>query len=117
MKFCGSSEIICYVTEEPFVEILGLENSRLCSKRGPCACTEAFSQYCVSMCQYLFIGVQRRGEKLAIQTFTVILCIVQVAYHGIPDRAYEVFVNALRDRYLESGLVIPSLQDHNPAGI
>ena len=41
---------------------------------------------------------------------------VQVSYHGVPDRAYEVFVNALTSRYLEQGLIIPSLEDHNPAG-
>lgn len=43
-------------------------------------------------------------------------CDLQVAYHGAPEKAYEVFVSALRDRYLEQGLLIPSLGDHNPAG-
>ncbi len=41
---------------------------------------------------------------------------MQVAYHGAPEKAYEVFVNALTARYLEQGLVIPELEDHNPAG-
>ena len=40
----------------------------------------------------------------------------QVAYHGAPEKSYEVFVSALRARYLEQGLLIPSLEDHNPAG-
>ena len=39
-----------------------------------------------------------------------------MAYHGIPEKAYEVFVNALKTRYLEQGLIIPELEDHNPAG-
>jgi len=39
-----------------------------------------------------------------------------VAYHGVPDKAYEVFVTALKSRYLEKGLIIPELEDHNPAG-
>ena len=30
--------------------------------------------------------------------------------------AYEVFVNALHSRYLKQSLVIPDLEDHNPAG-
>ncbi len=41
----------------------------------------------------------------------------QVAYHGVPDKAYEVFVSALKSRYLEQGINIPELEDHNPAGI
>ena len=42
---------------------------------------------------------------------------LQVAYHGVPDKAYEVFVNGLRTRLYEQGLIIPSLEDHNPAGM
>ena len=30
--------------------------------------------------------------------------------------AYEVFVNALHSCYLKQSLVIPDLEDHNPAG-
>ena len=41
---------------------------------------------------------------------------LQVAYHGVPDKAYEVFVNALRSRYLQQRLIIPDLEDRNPAG-
>ena len=41
----------------------------------------------------------------------------QVSYHDVPDRAYETFVSALTEKYLERGLVIPTLVDvHNPAG-
>ena len=47
----------------------------------------------------------------------VLLTDGKVAYHGVPEKAYEVFVNALHTRYLEQGLVIPELEDHNPAGI
>ena len=43
--------------------------------------------------------------------------LLQVSYHDVPDRAYETFVSALTSKYLEQGLVIPSLVDvHNPAG-
>jgi hypothetical protein len=40
-----------------------------------------------------------------------------VAYHGVPDKAYEVFVNALRSRYLQQRLIIPDLEDRNPADV
>lgn len=44
--------------------------------------------------------------------------LLQVSYHDVPDRAYETFVSALTSKYLERGLVIPSLVDiHNPAGM
>ena len=42
---------------------------------------------------------------------------VQVAYHGTPVKAYEVFITALKAQYLEKGLVLPELEDQNPAGI
>ena len=43
---------------------------------------------------------------------------MQVAYHDVPDKAYEVFLGAITARYLEQRLVIPSLVEaHNPAGI
>ena len=43
--------------------------------------------------------------------------LLQVSYHDVPDRAYETFVSVLTSKYLEQGLVIPSLVDvHNPAG-
>ena len=41
----------------------------------------------------------------------------QVAYQGVPEKAYEVFVNALQSTFLSQGIDIPSLDDHNPAGI
>ena len=43
---------------------------------------------------------------------------LQVSYHDVPAKAYESFVSALTTKYLERGLVIPSLVDvHNPAGL
>ena len=40
-----------------------------------------------------------------------------MAYHDVPDKAYEVFLGAVTTKYLEQGLVIPSLVEaHNPAG-
>ena len=42
---------------------------------------------------------------------------LQVAYHDVPDRAYETFVNAVASKYLDHGRVIPTLlENHNPAG-
>ena len=40
----------------------------------------------------------------------------QVAYHGTPKKAYEVFVNALQSNLLSQGVPIPQLEDRNPAG-
>jgi len=34
----------------------------------------------------------------------------------VPEKAYEVFVVALHSHYLKQNLVIPGLEDHNPAG-
>ena len=41
----------------------------------------------------------------------------QVTYHGVPEKAYEVFVNALQSTFISQGVDIPPLEDHNPAGI
>ena len=43
--------------------------------------------------------------------------LLQVAFHGSPFKAYEVFITALKVQYLEKGLVVPQLEDQNPAGI
>ena len=48
-------------------------------------------------------------------TFSMLLS-TQVAYHGVPEKAYEVFVNALQSTFLSQGVDIPPLEDHNPAG-
>ena len=40
----------------------------------------------------------------------------KVAYHGVPEKAYEIFVNALQSSDLRKRLDIPDLGDHNPAG-
>ena len=42
---------------------------------------------------------------------------LQVAYHGVPEKTYEVFVNALQSSLLSQGVQIPPLENHNPAGI
>ena len=47
----------------------------------------------------------------------MMLQIVKIAYHGLPDKAYEVFVTALKTRCLEQGFIIPEVEDHNPAGL
>ena len=55
--------------------------------------------------------------KMLILILNVYVLLFQVSYHDVPDRAYETFVSALTSKYLERGLVIPSLVDvHNPAG-
>lgn len=41
----------------------------------------------------------------------------KIAYHGVPDKAYEVFVTALKTRCLEQGYIIPEVEDHNPADV
>ena len=58
--------------------------------------------------------------KVSSMTNTYIthcIAIPQVAYHGVPEKAYEVFVNALQSTFLSQGVDIPPLEDHNPAGI
>ena len=41
---------------------------------------------------------------------------LQVSYQGVPEKTYEVFVNALQSVFLAQGVDIPPLEDHNPAG-
>ena len=41
---------------------------------------------------------------------------MQVAYHGAPENAYAVFVEALRSRLITKNMLIPELEDKNPAG-
>ena len=40
----------------------------------------------------------------------------QVAYHGAPQNAYAVFVEALRSKLITKMMLIPELEDKNPAG-
>ena len=64
-----------------------------------------FHEYCV-----LFIIVTNHITPFLALTN-------QVAYHGVPEKAYEVFVSALKTRLLDHHhCVIPELEDHNPAG-
>jgi len=46
----------------------------------------------------------------------ILCCIIQVAYHGTPLKTYEVFTTALKAQYLEKGLVLPLVEEQNPAG-
>ena len=39
-----------------------------------------------------------------------------VAYHGVPQKAYSFFVEALMSEFLKRGLILPQLEEHNPAG-
>jgi hypothetical protein len=41
----------------------------------------------------------------------------QVAYHGVPQKAYGFFVEALMSKYLNRGLSLPQLEEHNPADV
>ena len=43
--------------------------------------------------------------------------ILQVAYQGVPEKAYEVFVHAVHSSCLRQGFDIPPLEDQNPAGM
>lgn len=57
------------------------------------------------------------GGACIVESTGISFCIQQVSYNDRPEKAYEVFVNALASRYLDHGLVIPTLLDvHNPAG-
>ena len=40
----------------------------------------------------------------------------KVAYHGVPQKAYGFFVEALMNKFLNRGLILPQLEEHNPAG-
>ena len=44
------------------------------------------------------------------------LCSPQVAYHGAPQNAYAVFVEALTSRLYTKNMAIPEIEDKNPAG-
>ena len=39
-----------------------------------------------------------------------------VAYHGVPQKAYSFFVEALMSEFLKRGFILPQLEEHNPAG-
>ena len=53
---------------------------------------------------------------VSVNIFITTIIVAQIAYHGAPERAYEVFVQALRTSYNTKGFVLPQLEDHNPAG-
>ena len=57
-------------------------------------------------------------ERYRVLSSIVVYTLFQkVAYHGVPEKAYEVFVDALQSAFLRQGGNIPALEDHNPAGI
>ena len=35
---------------------------------------------------------------------------------GVPQKAYSFFVEALMNEFLKQGLILPQLEEHNPAG-
>ena len=39
-----------------------------------------------------------------------------VAYHGVPQKAYNFFVEALMSEFLKQGLILPQLEEQNRAG-
>ena len=63
----------------------------------------------VSICVYVCINVFVTG--------CTVFFLSQVAYQGVPEKAYEVFVKALHSSCLRQGFDIPPLEDHNPAGM
>ena len=38
-----------------------------------------------------------------------------VAYHGVPQKAYNFFVEALMNEFLKRGLILPQPEEHNSA--
>lgn len=47
----------------------------------------------------------------------VLLSDGKIAYNGVPQKAYSFFVDALVHKFLDNGLLLPQLEEHNPAGI
>ena len=47
----------------------------------------------------------------------ILLCRGQIAYHGVPEKAYEVFVNAHRAFAHTRGFKLPDIEKHNPADV
>ena len=46
----------------------------------------------------------------------VLLSDGKIAYHGVPQKAYGFFVEALMSSFLRKNLVLPKIEEHNPAG-
>ena len=55
-------------------------------------------------------------QTLVIVSLPCCCTLSQVAYHGVPEKAYEVFVDALQSAFLNHGVKIAPMEDHNPAG-
>ncbi len=43
--------------------------------------------------------------------------LLQIAYHGIPGKAYEVFMEAHRTNALKSSIKVSNVEANNPAGL
>ena len=54
--------------------------------------------------------------SFSFNTLHLSLPLCQVAYHGAPQNAYAVFVEALQSKLITKMLLIPELEDKNPAG-
>ena len=46
----------------------------------------------------------------------VLLSDGKVAYHGVPKNAYAFFVEALMSSFLRKNLILPQIEEQNPAG-
>ncbi|KAI6657302.1 hypothetical protein LOD99_50 [Oopsacas minuta] len=60
---------------------------------------------------------QPRLEIFHLFNKIILLCRGQIAYHGVPEKAYEVFVNAHRAFEYTRGFKLPDIEKHNPADV
>ena len=60
---------------------------------------------------------QPRLEIFHLFNKIILLCRGQIAYHGVPEKAYEVFVNAHRAFEYTRGFKLPDIGKHNPADV
>ena len=60
---------------------------------------------------------QPRLEIFHLFNKIILLCRGQIAYHGVPEKAYEVFVNAHRAFAYTRGFKLPDIEKHNPADV
>ena len=60
---------------------------------------------------------QPRLEIFHLFSKIILLCRGQIAYHGVPEKAYEVFVNAHRAFAYTRGFKLPDIEKHNPADV
>ena len=60
---------------------------------------------------------QPRFEIFHLFSKIILLCRGQIAYHGAPEKAYEVFVNAHKSFAYTRGIKLPDIEKHNPADV